>query len=89
MAQSLEALVLRAAFRHHIREPDFAAGYARFCEMSGVAVSQAEFRNAVARALAAGRIHDPVCLPDGALQCHWRLEVTPMGVDALRALAEK
>ena len=32
---------------------------------------------AVAEALAAGLIREPVVLPEGALQCHWRLQLTP------------
>ena len=40
----------------------------------------------VAACLRDGLIREPVRLPAGALQCHWRLELTPDGVAAARAL---
>ena len=36
----------------------------------------------VAEAVAAGLIHDPVRLLQGALQCYWHLELTTTGVAA-------
>jgi hypothetical protein len=33
-------------------------------------------------------IHDPVRLEAGALQCHWRLELTPKGAQTARTLVE-
>jgi hypothetical protein len=44
------------------------------------------FHAAVAEALAAGLIREPVILPPGALQCHWRLDLTPQGVARAREL---
>ena len=31
-------------------------------------------------ALRDGLIREPIRLPEGALQCHWHLELTPKGV---------
>jgi hypothetical protein len=39
-----------------------------------------------AACLRAGLIREPVRLPEGALQCHWHLELTPQGVEAARRL---
>ena len=35
-----------------------------------------------------GLIREPVRIPEGALHCHWRLELTPAGVVAARALSQ-
>jgi hypothetical protein len=82
----LDSLILRTAFRHRIKESDCAAGQARFEEVVGKNVGADEFGSAVARLLSGGLIHDPVQLLAGALQCHWRLELTPTGVDAVHAM---
>lgn len=79
-------LLLLVAFRHRIREADIGAGLARFEAIVGRPVDEGEFRAALARAVAAGKVLDPVRLPPGALQCHWHLELTPEGVDAVRTL---
>ena len=46
------------------------------------------FRAAVAACLRDGLIRDPIRLPEGALQCHWRLELTSNGVSMARALLQ-
>jgi hypothetical protein len=33
-------------------------------------------------------IQEPIRLPEGALQCHWHLELTPKGVQVARALLD-
>jgi hypothetical protein len=78
--------VLRLAFRHRITGPDADSGIAELAGLAGQAVSQNDWRAAVAQLLTAGYIHDPVRLPEGALQCHWHLELTPKGVAAARKL---
>jgi hypothetical protein len=78
-----DALLL-AAFAHGISEPDAASGVARLQRILGGAVGEAEIHAALAAALAARRIHDPVRLPPGALQCHWQLDLTPDGIAAVR-----
>ncbi|MBV8091973.1 MAG: hypothetical protein JO110_01825 [Acetobacteraceae bacterium] len=78
----LAALVLAATFRHAIREPTAEAGYARLRELTGAPINDAGWARAVAACLAAGYVKEPVRLEPGCLQCHWRLELTPQGVEA-------
>jgi hypothetical protein len=80
------ALLLTTAFRHVINEPNVEAGYERFAALTNGAVDETAFRMAVATALRDGLIHEPIRLPEGALQCHWRLELTPRGVTAARPI---
>jgi hypothetical protein len=82
----LDKLLLLIAFRHQCRGADSAAGQARVETIAGRQFDAAEFAAAVRRLTTAGLIHDPVFLPAGALQCHWRLEPTPEGVAAVRAM---
>ena len=76
--------VLGVAFRHVINEPNIEAGYDRFRALSGGALDEDAFRAAIAEALRRGLIREPIRLPEGALQCHWHLELTPAGVAAAR-----
>ncbi len=80
------ALLLATAFRHVINEPNIEAGYERFGELTCNAMDEEAFREAVAAALRNGLIREPIRLPEGALQCHWRMELTAEGVAAARAL---
>jgi hypothetical protein len=80
------ALLLTTAYRHVIKEPSVEAGYTRFAELIGGALDYGAFRDAVDARLREGLICEPVRLPEGALQCHWHLELTPKGVAAARAL---
>jgi hypothetical protein len=79
-------LLLTTAFRNVINEPNIAAGYQRFAELTGGAVDEGAFGEAVQACLRDGLIHEPIRLPEGTLQCHWRLELTPKGVDSARQL---
>lgn len=79
-------LLLTTAFRHTINEPNIEAGFARFIALAGEGVSYGAFCDAVAAALRDGLIREPIRLPEGALQCHWHLELTPKGVEAARNL---
>jgi hypothetical protein len=81
-------LLLTTAFRHTINEPNIEAGFARFAAIAGVDVAYAAFCDAVAAALRDGLIREPIRLPEGALQCHWHLELTPKGVETARKLLE-
>jgi hypothetical protein len=78
------ALLLAAAFRHRINEPNIETGFARFLELAGQTVSYDEFLAAVAACLRDNLIREPIRLPEGALQCHWHLELTSAGVAAAR-----
>jgi len=85
-AMDLGELLLLIAFRRQIRAPDAAAGHAWVEEIVGRPIDAADFAAAIRRLVYDDLIHDPVFLPAGALQCHWRLEPTPEGVAAVRAL---
>lgn len=85
-AMALDALVLTTAFRHTIHESDVEAGFARFVALTGQAAAYDTFCEAITNCVRDGMIRDPVRLPQGALQCHWHLELTTEGVAAARAL---
>jgi hypothetical protein len=78
--------LLVTAFRNTISEPNIEAGYDRFRSLDGTTTTFQRFCNAVAESLREGLIQEPVRLPEGALQCHWHLELTPKGVAAARSL---
>jgi hypothetical protein len=77
-------LLLRTAFGHVIHEPNIEAGFERFAALTGGAVNYDAFCDAIAACLRDGLIREPIRLPEGALQCHWHLELTPKGVVAAR-----
>jgi hypothetical protein len=78
--------LLRVAFHNPITEPNIEAGYARFHTLDAAATDYAAFSDAITSCLREGLIREPVCLPEGALQCRWHLELTPKGVQAARAI---
>lgn len=78
--------LLLTIFCQRITAPDSDAGLAHLAASADREASVHEWRTAVADALAARYIHDPVRLPAGALQCHWHLELTPNGVETARRL---
>jgi hypothetical protein len=81
------ATLLITAFHHNVVESNIEAGYERFQLLSDeLSIPFDAFCDAVAITLRDGLIHEPVRLPEGALQCHWHLELTPKGVEAARAL---
>ena len=84
-----KALLLATALRHRIREPSIEAGFERFRTLAQETFDYRDFCDAVAACLREGLIHDPVRLPEGALQCHWHLELTAKGVEAARSLAAR
>ena len=86
MSQDDLSRLLLVAFRHQIAEPDSDAGLDHVVALLDGGAMKDRMRLAVATALAAGYIHDPVYLPAGALQCHWRLALTPQGVEVVRRL---
>ncbi len=88
MNQSAKSLLLSTAFRHTISEPNIEAGYERFRAINGETVDYGSFCDAVAQCLREGLVREPIRLPEGALQCHWHLELTPKGVAAARARNE-
>ena len=78
-------LVLRMGFQHRIHEPNAEAGVARIQALAEPHATSLALHEALAACLRENLIHEPVRLPEGALQCHWRLELTPKGVAAMRA----
>ena len=85
-AQAGSDLLLLIAFRHSITEPNVEAGFARISAIAGGKLDANVFHDALAGCLRDGLIREPVRLPEGSLQCHWQLELTPKGVDAVRAM---
>ena len=79
-------LVLLTAFRHSITEPNVEAGFERISAIAGGKLDPDLFHDALAACLRDGLIREPVRLPEASLQCHWQLELTPKGVDAVRAM---
>jgi hypothetical protein len=79
-----KSLLLAAALRHRINEPNIEAGFERFRAIAGGSVDYQAFCDAVATCVREGLVREPVRLPEGALQCHWHLELTPKGVEAAR-----
>jgi hypothetical protein len=80
------ALILTTAFRHVINEPNIEAGFAQFAALTDRIVTYDTFCRAIAECIHDGLIREPIRLPEGALQCHWHLELTPDGVTAAREL---
>jgi hypothetical protein len=82
--QEAVRLLLRAALPGAVTEADVEAGYERLRAMTGGVLGRDAFQEALAHSLREGLIREPVRLPEGALQCHWTLELTPKGVAAAR-----
>ena len=80
-------LLLITAFRHPRGEPNAEDGFERFQALTGRVLDETAFRDTVAACVRDGLIRDPVRLEAGALQCHWRLELTPKGVAQARRIA--
>lgn len=79
------ALLLATALRHRINEPNIEAAFERFAALTGGLVDFGTFCDGIAACLRDGLIREPIRLPEGALQCHWHLELTPAGVEVARA----
>lgn len=75
-------MLLATALKHRINEPNIEAGFERFAALTGGVIEYGVFCDAVAASLRDGLIHEPVRLPEGALQCHWHLELTAKGFEA-------
>ena len=83
---SARDVLLAVAFRHAVRAPNAEEGFEQVQRVAGVALDYPTFQEAITACVREGLLRDPVCLPEGALQCHWRLELTPTGVAAARAI---
>lgn len=78
--------LLRAAHGHVVAADNGDAGFERLRGIAGEWLDPALFQAALAACLRDGLIRDPVRLEAGSLHCHWRLELTPAGREAARAL---
>ncbi|MEO9189269.1 MAG: hypothetical protein ABI224_04585 [Acetobacteraceae bacterium] len=74
------------AARDRPRADAAEAGYATIRALTATDFSDAALADAVALCVAEGLLRDPVRLEQGALQCYWRAELTPAGVEAARAV---
>lgn len=77
--------LLTIGFRHPFTEPNVESAFERFAALSHYSCTLTEFCEAVGACSAQGLIREPVRIPDGALQCCWRLELTPKGVATARS----
>lgn len=68
-----------AAARTGLRADTAEEGYAEIRALTGAGFPDAELAEAVARVVADRLVRDPVRLMAGALQCHWKLELTDGG----------
>ena len=75
--------LLSVAYRHAIDEPTIESAFERIQKLT--TLDYPAFRDAIDACLRDGLIRDPVRIEEGALQCHWKLELTPKGVAAARA----
>jgi hypothetical protein len=75
--------IIRLAFRHSIDEPNIETAFERVQSIT-TALEYDSFRDAIDACLREGLIHDPVRIEEGALQCHWKLELTPKGIEQAR-----
>ena len=83
------SLLLATAFRHVISEANIEAGFARFRAITGASFDIDAFAQAIAECQRDGLVREPIRLPEGALQCHWHVELTPKGVAAARSLPDR
>ena len=85
-AASLVGALVLHVFRDRITADNADAGIELLAGRAGCSATGAEWRAALTDALEAGYLYAPVRLPEGALQCHWHLELTPLGVEQARLL---
>jgi hypothetical protein len=88
-ACSAADVLLLIAFRHPITEPNVEAGFERIQAIAGDKLDPGASHDALASCLRDGLIREPIRLPEGSLQCHWHLELTPKGVEAVRTLVRE
>jgi hypothetical protein len=81
-----KSLLLTTTLRHGISEPNIESGFESFRAAVCQEVPYQGFCDAVAACVREGLVREPVRLPEGALQCHWHLELTPKGVEVARVL---
>ena len=83
-AETRSGLLLRTGLRHFVSAPTAEQAQAEIERLAGQPIP--DFATAIAALLADGLIRAPIRLEPQALQCHWRLELTPQGVARARTL---
>ncbi len=83
---ALEALLLRTGLTDFASAPSVELAQAEIERLTGTSIDAADLAASIADLLSRGLIRDPIRLEDQALQCHWRLELTPAGVALARTL---
>jgi hypothetical protein len=78
--------LLAIAFCHAIDEANVEAAFERVQKLT-TSLDYDAFRDAIDACLRDGLIREPIRIEEGALQCHWKLELTPKGVAAARAVS--
>ena len=76
--------LLRAGLTQFISAPNAEMAQAELERLTGHPLP--DFADAIAILLSRRLIRDPIRLEDQALQCHWRLDLTPDGVARARTL---
>jgi hypothetical protein len=89
LPRNAAALLLQLAFRQLIKEPNVEAAFERVSALTDQPIEYEAFCEAVETCLREGLIREPIRLPEGALHCHWRLELTPKGVAHVRSLPRR
>jgi hypothetical protein len=82
----IAALLLRIGLVHFISAPTAEMAQGEIERIAGLPIDAAAFATAIAALLRDGLIREPIRLEDQALQCHWRLELTPAGVALARTM---
>jgi hypothetical protein len=78
--------LLIAAYRYSINEPNAEFAHQRYQTLVADAIDYSCFCDTVADLLRERLIYEPVRLPEGSLQCHWHMQLTPAGTSAVRTL---
>jgi hypothetical protein len=79
--------LVSTALRHSIDEANVEAGFERFEAITGRVIGFQEFRDTVDACLRESLIKEPIRLSERALQCRWRLELTPHGIAVARLIS--
>ncbi|MCW3476849.1 hypothetical protein [Limobrevibacterium gyesilva] len=79
-------ILLLVGLRHFLTADNAEAAFEKVQETAGRPLDPARFHAAVAACIAEGMIREPIRLESNSLHCHWRLELTPKGVETARTL---
>ena len=77
-------LLLRVALRHFVSADNAEDAFERVQALVPEKLDATMFHETIDLCLRDGLIRDPIRIEEGALQCHWKLELTPKGVEQAR-----